>query len=137
MSTFNFCNFNFGNFKVWQPSIMETFNFKTFSFDNFQFRLFSSKFFEWVPRRITTTTTYQLYGSCDQKLYLEKSSFYEELVIPMLFLSSSISIFTTNIFFIFFGETFCISLWMYLWLLNQSKDYFHIKFLTMFTSLLW
>ena len=40
------------------------------SFDNFQFWLFSSKIFEWVPR---TTTTYRLYGSCDQKI---KHCFY-------------------------------------------------------------
>jgi hypothetical protein len=51
--------FNFGNFQFWQFSILTT-----FSFDNFQFWLFSSKFFEWVPR----TTTYRLYGSCDQKI---------------------------------------------------------------------
>ena len=60
---FSIAIFNFGNFQFWQPSVLVPFNFKTFSFYNFQFRLFSSKIFEWVPR----TTTYRLYGSCDQK----------------------------------------------------------------------
>ena len=67
LAIFNFDNSgNLGNFQFGQPSDLATFNFRFFSFDYFQFRLFSSKIFEWVP---ITTTTYQLYGSCDQKTF--------------------------------------------------------------------
>ena len=89
LATFNFGNSqlmaisNFGNFQFWQLSILATFNFDNFQFwqlsilaifnsSNFQFwqfsilAIFKQNF--WIdPRRTTTTTTYRLYGSCDQK----------------------------------------------------------------------
>ena len=80
--TFNFGNFqfwqfpilatcNFGNLQFWQLAILATYNLTTFNPNNFQFWQFSilaifKQNFCIDPRR-RRTTTYRLYGSCDQK----------------------------------------------------------------------
>ena len=52
--------------QIWQLSILAILaTFATFIFGNFQFWPFWSKNFESSPTR--TTTTYKMYGSCDQK----------------------------------------------------------------------